>query len=208
MNEVSETYGVEDAHLEKVKANVRDELEMLRSIGDEGLREHVVLAWAVALCWNGFEAINDMPGSARPGAPEKGTQAQHMDGTARIAVGIKGAIEETLSDRMPFDDDMLIASALCHDLGKPVEYSVANRERWAKNRVLYGRPSVRHPAYGAHVALTVGLPEEVMHVAAAHAVEGNYVQRSLLAHIVQYADDAYWFTIENWDGWVDSGLRL
>lgn len=201
-------YGIDEVQLEKAKANVRHELEMLQEMKDEALREHVVLAWAVALCWNGFEAINDMAGSARPGAPEKGTQAQHMDGTARIALGIRAGIERTLGDTMPFDDDMLIASALCHDLGKPVEYSVANRERWAKNRVLYGRPSVRHPAYGAHVALTVGLPEEIVHVAAAHAVEGNYVQRSLLAHIVQYADDAYWFTIENWDGWVDSGLRL
>lgn len=200
-------YGIEVEKLAAVTAQVLSELEMLAEMTDELLRDDVATAWAVSLIWNGFESINDMPGSARPGAPVEGTQAQHMDGTARIALGIKHGIEATLSEAMPFTDDLLIASALCHDLGKPVEYSAANRARWSKDRLLYGKPSVRHPAYGAHVALSVGLPEEVVHVAAAHAVEGNYVERSLLAHIVQYADDAYWFTIENWRGWTNSGLR-
>jgi hypothetical protein len=46
--------------------------------------------------------------------------------------------------------------------------------------------------YGAHIALTVGLPEVVAHTAGGHSAEGENVLRSLEATIVHYADRAFW----------------
>ncbi|MBX3310384.1 MAG: HD domain-containing protein [Cryobacterium sp.] len=200
----SEPVEVDESVIEGVEVS----LPSVKLISDPELRQKVKVAWGLALTLGGFTKVEDMPGSARPGAPIFGNQAQHMEGTAKIALGIKRGLEEVFNEEIDVSDDILIASALCHDLGKPHEYSEANRARWGKDEIDTGWPSVRHPAYGAHIALVVGLPESVVHVAAAHAAEGRLVKVSLPARIVQHADDAYWFTIDRWQGWVDSGLAL
>ena len=51
---------------------------------------------------------------------------------------------------------------------------------------------MRHPAYGAHLCFTVGLPEEVAHCATAHSGEGELLVRSLENTIVHHADHAFW----------------
>ena len=86
--------------------------------------------------------------------------------------------------------DEIIAGGLCHDLGKPFEY--ANQQRWASDTRATGMPSIRHTVYGVHVALTAGLPEKIAHIAGAHSLEGEYVQRSLAAEIVHIADHGFW----------------
>jgi hypothetical protein len=55
-----------------------------------------------------------------------------------------------------------------------------------------GRPSLRHPVYGAHICLLAGLPEEIAHIAVAHSPEGDNVKRSLECIVVHQADVAWW----------------
>jgi len=45
-----------------------------------------------------------------------------------------------------------------------------------------------------HLALTVGLPEAIVHIVGAHSMnaEGQYVQPSLENVLIQYADYAFW----------------
>ena len=81
---------------------------------------------------------------------------------------------------------------LCHDVGKPWEFDPENRRRWEGRPRRAGLPSIRHPAFGVHVCLTVGLPEEVAHRAAAHSGEGELLVRSLENTIVHHADYAFW----------------
>ena len=52
--------------------------------------------------------------------------------------------------------------------------------------------SARPTVYGAHIAITIGLPEAVCHAAAGHSGEGELVVRSLENTIVHHADHAYW----------------
>ena len=59
-----------------------------------------------------------------------------------------------------------------------------------------GSPSIRHPAYGVHICLTVGLPEEVAHAAGAHSGEGELVTRSLENTIIHFADYAFWRVLD------------
>lgn len=68
---------------------------------------------------------------------------------------------------------MLIAGALLHDVGKPYEFSPRNQERWQANPALAGYPAMRHPIYGANIALKAGLPESIVHAVATHCREGN-----------------------------------
>jgi 23S rRNA maturation-related 3'-5' exoribonuclease YhaM len=96
------------------------------------------------------------------------------------------------------DRDVLIASGLLHDVGKPFEFSPRNLERWRSKPSAVGNPSVRHPVYGVHIALMAGLPEGVVHSVGAHSMlaEGSFVTPSLENIIVQYADIAFWKILE------------
>jgi putative nucleotidyltransferase with HDIG domain len=97
-----------------------------------------------------------------------------------------------LNPAMRIQRDIVVAGGLCHDVGKPWEFDPENRRRWETAPRAAGLPSIRHPAYGVHICLTVGLPEEVAHIAGAHSGEGELVVRSLEGTIVHLADIGYW----------------
>jgi putative nucleotidyltransferase with HDIG domain len=122
---------------------------------------------------------------------KQGTQADHLRGVARLAAAMADAVE-SVTGPLGIDRDLLIAGALCHDVGKPFEFSPRNQARWQANPAASGHPAIRHPVYGVHVALTVGLPEAVAHTAGAHSGEGELITRSLENTIVHLADRAFW----------------
>ncbi len=178
---------------DELKNGVRQSLPELQQIADAGLREKVVDAWALALSQSEFERIEDIRPSGNPDSPalRQGTQADHLRGVARLALAMADALEQTVGP-IGVNRDLLLAAALCHDLGKPFEFSPANQARWKANPAASGYPALRHPVYGAHIALTVGLPEAVAHAAGDHSGEGELVLRSLETTIIHYADRAFW----------------
>ena len=176
---------------------VREELPEVEQIADSGLREKVVEAWATALSRSSFGAIAEIRPSGNPNTPplKVGTQADHIRGVTRLAIAIADEMTAMFPD-LKVNRDLLIAGALCHDVGKPWEFDPENQARWKGAPRAAGWPSIRHPAYGVHVCLSVGLPEEVAHMAAAHSGEGELVVRSLENTIVHHADYAFWATLE------------
>ena len=179
------------------RAQVRAELPEVEWIADPDLADRVVEAWALALSQSSFGAIADIRGSGNPDTPplEDGTQTDHIRGVTRLAVAIADELR-SLFPGLEYDRDLLIAAALCHDVGKPWEFDPENQARWAAERGRTGWPSIRHPGYGVHICLTVGLPEEVAHVAGGHSGEGELVQRSLINQIVHQADYAFWRVLQ------------
>lgn len=179
--------------LEEIRAGVRESLPEIELIEDEKLREQVVEVHARALAETRFRRIEDIPPTGVPDSPamKQGTQADHYRATATMALGMARGMQQVL-DHVEIDYDVLVASALTHDVGKAYEYE--HWDRWNADRPRTGSPSLRHPAYGAHLALTVGLPEPVVHCIAVHSyqAEGAFVRASLEATIVQYADAAFW----------------
>ena len=79
-----------------------------------------------------------------------------------------------------------------HDVGKAWEFEPENLKRWAADKSQSGSPSMRHPVYGAHICITVGLPEEIAHIALGHSYEGDLMMRSLECTIVHRADHLWW----------------
>lgn len=186
------------ATMEELRASVRRSFAVeLNEIKDAELREKVVEAWAFALAETEFNSIEEIRASGGPTTPliKNGTQTDHIRGVARVAVGIAKELESVVGP-LGINYDLLIACALCHDVGKPFEFSPKNQARWKKNPAASGYPAVRHPAYGVHVALTVGLPEAVVHTAGAHSAEGERVQRSLENTVVNFADHAFWAILD------------
>jgi putative nucleotidyltransferase with HDIG domain len=178
---------------DELRAKVREELPEAAEIRDLELRERVIEAWALALASSSFRAIAEIEPSGNPGVNtlKRGTQTDHIRGVTRLAIAIADQLSSQLPD-LRIDRDILIAGALCHDIGKPWEFDPKNRERWESRPRRAGLPSIRHPAFGVHVCLTVGLPEEVAHCAAAHSGEGELLVRSLENTIVHHADYAFW----------------
>lgn len=178
------------SYRESVRASFRDELDCIES---QELAELVVEAWAYALSQSEFQRIEEIRASGNPDTPAliDGTQTDHIRGVARMAQGIADGLEQVHGD-LGIDRDLLWACALCHDVGKPYEFSPRNQERWKHDVGASGYPAIRHSVYGVHVALTVGLPEAVAHTAGAHSAEGELIERSLENTLVHYADGAYW----------------
>jgi putative nucleotidyltransferase with HDIG domain len=177
----------------ELRARVREELPEVEEIRDAALAAKVVEAWALTLASSSFRAIAEIEPSGNPGVNtlKRGSQTDHIRGVTRMALALAEQLQAQLPD-LRIDRDVLIAGALCHDVGKPFEFDPANRRRWEADPRAAGLPSIRHPAFGVHVCLTVGLPEEVAHCAAAHSGEGELLVRSLENTIVHHADYAFW----------------
>jgi len=183
--------------MDTLRAGVRKCLPEVGSIKNAELRNKVIEAWAYALSQSEFTSIDQMKPSGNPNTPplKKGTQSDHLRAVAWIAQGIADALERVHGD-IGIDRDLLWACGLCHDVGKPFEFSPKNQKRWKKDVGASGYPAIRHSVYGVHVALTVGLPEAVAHTAGAHSGEGELIKRSLENTLVHFADHAYWQVLE------------
>lgn len=180
-----------------LRARVRADLPEVEQISDPALRDQVVEAWATALAGSSFGSISEIRPSGNPDTPplKSGTQTDHIRGVTRLAVHIADALTELFPD-LKVDRDILIAGGLCHDVGKPWEFDPERQARWKNAPRAKGWPSIRHPGYGVHICLTVGLPEEVAHIAGGHSAEGEYVVRSLENTIVHQADVDFWRILE------------
>lgn len=181
------------ASLSDLRAGVLEDLPELALIKDEGLRDQATSAWALALNQSSFRRVRDMPGEAVPGKLilKRGGQDLHLRGVTLLALSFAEHFSKTFPEAV-VDRDVLVAGGLCHDIGKVFECDPENQRRWATDASRAGRPSLRHPVFGAHLCLVAGLPESVAHIAACHSAEGDNVQRSAECTLVREADAAWW----------------
>src|SRR5262245_57851056 len=116
---------------EALREGVRASLPEVALIADADLRERVIDAWALALSHSEFATIEEIPASGNPDSPPlaRGTQADHIRGVTRLALAIADTLEAQVGP-LGIDRDLLLAAALCHDVGKPFEFSHRNQERW------------------------------------------------------------------------------
>jgi putative nucleotidyltransferase with HDIG domain len=185
------------ANLETLRQGVRQSLPEIAEIRDAELRDKVVEAWALSLSITEYERIEEIRPSGNPKSPamKRGTQADHLRGVTRMALALAEQLEQVVGP-LGVDRDLLLACGLCHDVGKPFEFSPRNQARWEADPAAAGYPAIRHSVYGVHLALTVGLPEAVAHTAGAHSGEGELITRSLENTIVHHADHAYWAILD------------
>jgi len=145
-----------------LRASIVEDLPEINDIKDAELRAKVIEGWAFSLAGSSFERISDMPGEGNPNVMvlKRGDQSVHLRGVAHFATKM---VEEFAASHpeIKVDRDIVLAGALCHDIGKPYEFDPVNKKRWAEDPSRAGDPCLRHSVYGAHVCLSVGLPEEI-----------------------------------------------
>src|SRR3712207_3129594 len=174
------------------RIHILEDLPEIADISSPELREKVVDAWVFALSRSSFKRISDIPGEGAPNVFElaRGAQDAHVRGVTRLARAICAEFKSTYPE-VNIDEDIIIAGSLCHDIGKTWEADPRNVERWKQQPDRYGDPSFRHSSYGVHVCLSVGLPEEIGHIALGHSLEGEFVGLSTECFIVRRADELW-----------------
>lgn len=180
----------------ELRQQIMDELPELAQISDLDMRGRAVEAWAYAIAQSSFSSIKEIPPAGNPGVQQakRGDQSDHLRGVTRLAIGIAKEMQAAYPE-LEIDMDIIVAGGLLHDVGKAWEFDPERRQKWSSQQKRYGRPSIRHPAMGAHICLTVGLPEEIAHIAMAHSGEGELLVRSLECMIVHQADYTFWNTL-------------
>lgn len=154
-------------------------------IGDERLRRAVRDTWVRA-----FELSPLVPADLEeipftllvPGCPA--TFMDHKRCVVHIARRSAEAMREFLGRVLPIDLDTVIAGAILADVGKLLEYEKIDGKLVQSSRGQH----LRHPFTGVHLALACDVSDAVCHIVAAHAAEGDLVQRSTEAWIVHHAD--------------------
>ena len=159
--------------IEEVKEIFSEELQWIE---DENLRNKVIKVWLEAARVGRWEKLEDVPFTLL--FENSGCLIDH---TKRVTHLAKAVIDERDEE---IDQDILIAGALLHDVGKLLEYTMKDG-KVAKSE--YGK-KFRHPLSGALLAKKIGLPDEVVHIIYAHSHEGDNIQRSIEAYIVHHCD--------------------
>lgn len=182
--------------------SVRNVLEPeLNMISDPDLRDKAVKAWTIACRMGGYRRLEDCPTEQFERLPNT-SNIEHQKQTARIAAAIIKVLKET-GNPANVNEDYAVAAALCHDLGKPVEWR-ANASGIFYRGVYYGKnpemppmedtsyQAARHPVWGFHIALSVGMPERIAHAIGMHSREGDNIRRSPESLVVYFADHVWW----------------
>lgn len=178
---------------DQARHSVLEDFPEIAFIRNDRMRSQAVEAWSYSLCCSDFLRITDLPPEGNPGAPvlKSGTQADHVRGVVRLARTMAEEFEKSYPSAV-IDWDILMAGAVCHDVGKPYEFDPANRKRWAAAPANSGQPTFRHSVFGMHVCLVAGLPEEVAHIAVGHSFEGLHMGVSAECTLIRQADHAWW----------------
>ncbi len=154
-------------------------------IKDEKLREATARTWELALERSPLtvEDLNTIPFTLL--VPDlKVSFMAHKRCVVHIARNAAQMMDDFFGDDLPTDTDVTIAGAILADVGKLLEYDIKDGKSCKSETGRY----LRHPFTGVALAMEAGVPENVCHIIAAHAGEGDMVKRTPEAYVVHHAD--------------------
>ncbi|MCP2520334.1 HDIG domain-containing protein [Candidatus Aminicenantes bacterium AC-335-A11] len=154
-------------------------------IQDKDLLEKTLKVWEYALRENNWkiEDLLEMPFTLLIDDPPANI-INHTRAVTLTCLRIADAMIDVYKEKIHINQDYLIAGALLHDVGKLYEFKKEG-EKFIKSKM--GK-IIRHPVSGAALAYKFGIPEEIVHIIAAHSKEGEIVKRTVEAIIVHHAD--------------------
>ncbi len=164
-------------------------------IQNPSLREQVTLTWTKALERSPLQPddLNQIPFTLLiPNCPI--TFMEHKRCVVHIARKSAESMTEFMGRALPINLDTVIAGAILADVGKLLEYEIGPD---GKSRQSERGEALRHPFTGVALALECGVPDDVCHIIAAHAAEGDLVKRTTEAYIVHHADFMAYLPFKN-----------
>ena len=163
------------------------QLPEIEKIKDQDLKGKVIATWEEAIKLGGWsqEDLKEVPFTLLiPDCPA--SLIEHTRAVTNTALMMAVTMKDFYGERVKIDFDILVAGGLLHDVGKLLEYS---RSGGKISKSKSGR-LLRHPFSGANLAYKNGLPDEVVHIIATHAHEGDGGYRSVEAILINHADFA------------------
>ena len=159
----------------------------LEWINDDQLREKTASTWEKALERSVLtvEDLERIPFTLLCGPDLRVTFMDHKRCVVHISREAGMKMNEFFDNDLPVNMDVLISGAILADVGKLLEYELDNNGNAVQGK--YGK-YLRHPFSGVSLAEESGVPPEVCHIIAAHAHEGDLVNRSTEAYIVHHSD--------------------
>ena len=156
-------------------------------IEDPELRLKTAKVWEIALEKSVLTALDlkRIPFTLLCGPDLKVSFIDHKRAVVHIARDSGNKINEFFGEELPVNMDILLSGAILADVGKLLEYVLDEEGNAIQGS--YGK-YLRHPFSGVSLAESCGLPPEVCHIIAAHAGEGDMVNRTTEAYIVHHAD--------------------
>lgn len=153
----------------------------LALIHDSKIRDGVEQVWQ--RCWeqSGYDRVQDVP--VTPALEY--SHVVHNRSVVQMALSVAEIVERCHGERAQVNRDHLVAAALLQDVSKLIEYQP--REQGGSGRSAIGE-QFQHGFWGAHVALEVGLPEEIAQAILYHTFEGPTFPPNLLCRILFYVD--------------------
>ena len=170
----------------QTRADVNRIWPEIQWIEGEQLREQVTRVWIAALEQSVLSAddLERIPFTLLAKDCTVSFMA-HKRSVVHICKSSAETIKEFYGDALPLDMDTLIAGAILIDVGKLLEYVLDEN-----GQAIQGKAGkyLRHPFSGVALAHHLKLPDEVCHMIATHAKEGNLGKRSVEAQIAHHAD--------------------
>ena len=163
-------------------------------ISNPAMRDAAARTWARAFELSPLtpDDLNRIPFTLLvPNCPT--TFMEHKRCVVHIARRSAEAMREHMGNALKIDMDTVIAGAILADVGKLLEYE--NKD--GKTRQSRRGELLRHPFTGVALAMECGVPDEVCHIIAAHAAEGDLVKRTTEALIVHHADFMAYLPFKN-----------
>lgn len=156
-------------------------------IQDDVLREKTTKVWEIALERSVLSAedLQRIPFTLLCGPNLKVSFMDHKQCVVHIAKESGEKMNSFFKYELPVNMNVLIAGAILCDVGKLLEYVLDEDGNAVQG--IYGK-YIRHPFSGVSLAEECGIPQEVCHIIATHAGEGNMVKRTTEAYIVHHAD--------------------
>lgn len=157
----------------------------IQLIEDDQLREKVLSVWEEAMELGGWELsdLDRIPFTLLISDCPVG-YLDHVRAVTKTALEAARVMISAYGDHISINMDHLVAGGLLHDIGKLMEYQEQGG-RTVKSR---RGELLRHPFSGAALSFKHGLPDEVTHIIATHAREGEGAKRSVEAIIISRAD--------------------
>ncbi len=154
-------------------------------IEDPDLREKTITIWEDALKEGGWD-VDDLPKIPFTLLIEKTDidLAMHTRAVTLCARETGKVMLREYSGKMNINMDYLTSGSLLHDVGKLFEYKRING-RFVKSE--RGK-LLRHPISGAAFAARYDIPDEILHMIAAHSREGDGARRTIEAIIINHSD--------------------
>ncbi|MHB8056082.1 MAG: HD domain-containing protein [Candidatus Aminicenantales bacterium] len=160
-------------------------LPEIEQIADPGLKELTLKVWFEAVKKSGWSEadLKRMPFTLLLKAVPV-SLIEHTRSVTKTAVQIGDVLHKEYRGKVRVDRDALLSGAILHDVGKLFEYTLVDGV-FVKSKA---GELLRHPIAGAAFAYQFGVPEEIVHIIAAHSKEGDGGRRTIEAIIVNHAD--------------------